>query len=51
MIDLRIDFGASNLSDCVKCGEPIGVIEYIARKNKHKNNMCFECLITKIKKE
>ena len=32
MINLRIDFGDSNLSDCVKCGKPIGVIEYIARK-------------------
>ena len=49
MINLRIDFGASNLSNCVKCGEPIDVIGYIAWKNEYKNNMCLKCLTAKIK--
>ena len=48
---LLIDLGEPDYIYCEECGQKIDIIEYLARNDKYKNNLCFDCTLKKIKKK
>jgi len=48
---LKIEFGLPKNPFCEECGDPIDIIEYMARKIHVQNGLCFSCLKKLIKGE
>jgi len=48
---LKIDFGLPKEPYCTECGKPIDIIEYMARRIKIQNGLCFICIKKLIKDE
>lgn len=40
---IKVDLGIPESVICSKCGKMIAVMEYMARKNNYKNQMCLKC--------
>lgn len=40
---IKVDLGIPASVICSKCGKMIAVMEYMARKNNYKNQMCLKC--------
>ena len=40
---IKVDLGIPESVICSKCGKIIAVMEYMARKNNYKNQMCLKC--------
>lgn len=48
---IKLEFGLPKCPFCVECGNPIDVIEYMARKIERQSGLCFSCLKKLIKGE